>query len=282
MATAIEEMCADVSPGGRRPRADEPLRDAGFDSLAMAELAVAVEERFGVRLAATDVLSLRTVQDIVRAVVVRSPSTPRVPGGIGRCQAPVKLLAGWAVRWYSHLKVVGAEHVPEEGPAIVAANHRSMLDIPVLVVACPRPVYFMGKQELFADPLRRAFFHATGGFPVRREIADIRAVEVALGLLERGDLVGLYPEGKRSRTGEMLPFLKGAAWLALRSGAPVVPCGLSGTTYLKGQGRFRKHVTVAFGPPIRVDLEAEPIGRRERIDDLTERILEAVASLIRH
>jgi 1-acyl-sn-glycerol-3-phosphate acyltransferase len=177
------------------------------------------------------------------------------------------------------MRVTGEEHVPPTGPVILAANHRSFWDIPVHVVASPRPIAFMAKQELYRGPITGWMWRALGGFPVRRDTADIRAIDTALALLEQGDMVGVYPEGTRSRTGEMLPFLKGAAWLALRTGAPIVPCGLMGTERRTGW-RIRRRVQVAFGPTIAVEAEPDPRLRRERSGVLTGDLLEAIKRLL--
>ena len=282
----VAELARDIAPGAQEaPSGDAILADLGLDSLGLADLAVALEERFGVRLARGDVGGLRTVRDVAVIVQRKLPvgDEERIPPGIGRLQPLVKAVGGPAFRWQSHLDVSGAEHVPRTGPAIIAANHRSMLDVPLLVMACPRPITFMAKRELFGDPFRRWAFHTMGGFPVRREIADIRAIDVALAVLERGQMLGMYPEGTRSRTGKMLPFLKGAAWLALRTAALILPCGITGTgreTERNGGGGWRKHVRISFGPPLRVEREDDPETRREKAEDLTGELLDAVTRLL--
>ena len=280
----VAELVAEVAPAGHPlPTSDASLTDLGLDSLGLADLAVALEERFGVRLARGDVGGLRTIRDVAVTVQQRLPENgSRIPPGIGRLQSFVKTVGGPVFRWQSRLHVTGADHVPATGAAIIAANHRSMLDVPLLVMACPRPIVFMAKRELFGDPFRRWAFHTMGGFPVRREIADIRAIDVALAILERGEVLGMYPEGTRSRRGKMLPFLKGAAWLALRTAAPIVPCGIVGTE-ARPPGSpppLRKSVRIAFGPPIRVEREDDPEVRRNKADDVTDELLRAVVALL--
>lgn len=291
---AGEERAGPVGDGAAAPP-EARLVDLGLDSLGVAELVLALEERFGVPLVdlgVTESLRVGELAALVRGRLEGARVPPpgggegldrraRVPPGVGRLQQGTKRALGWLVAWQSRLEVRGAEHVPSSGPAIVAANHRSMLDIPILVVASPRPIVFMAKRELFADPIRRAVLHALGGFPVRREVADLRAVEVGLGVLERGEVLGLYPEGTRSRSGHMLPFLEGAAWFALRAGAPIVPCGISGTARRPGGRRaLRRDVTVAFGPPIRVERAADPRARRRQAEALTRELLGAVSELL--
>ena len=276
-------LVADLQPpAGVAPTPDARLVDLGLDSLACADLAVALEQRFSLRLADNDVTGHSTIREVGATVRHEMAAGARIPLGIGRHQRSGKALGGPPIRWFLRMQVTGAEHVPPTGPVIMAANHRSFWDIPVHVIASPRPIVFMAKQELYKGPVTTRMWRSLGGFPVRRDTADIRAIDIALALLERGEVVGVYPEGTRSRTGEMLPFLKGAAWLALRTGAPIVPCGLKGTERRK-QGehlRFRRRVFVAFGPPIVVEAEPEPRSRREKADALTERLLEAIRRLL--
>jgi 1-acyl-sn-glycerol-3-phosphate acyltransferase len=264
------------------PSRDARLSDLGLDSLACADVAFALEQRFGVRLADDDVTGHSTIADVAATVRGEMPVRQRIPEGLGKHQRFGKAVAGPPLRLFLRMQIIGAEHVPPTGPVILAANHRSFWDIPVHVIASPRPVLFMAKQELYKGPVTKWTWRALGGFPVRRDTADIRAVDTALALLERGEMVAIYPEGTRSRTGQMLPFLKGAAWLALRTGAPIVPCGLKGTERRRG-GRPRRlirQVRVAFGPPIPVDIEADAPTRRGKADALTQELLSAIQGLL--
>jgi 1-acyl-sn-glycerol-3-phosphate acyltransferase len=267
---------------GTAPTRDARLSALGLDSLACADLAFALEQRFGVRLADDDVTGHSTIAEVAATVRREMPARQRIPEGLGKHQRFGKAVAGPPLRWFLRMEVIGAEHVPSTGPVILAANHRSFWDIPVHVIASPRPVLFMAKQELYKGPVTRWTWRSLGGFPVRRDTADIRAVDTALALLERGEMVAIYPEGTRSRTGEMLPFLKGAAWLALRMGAPIVPCGLRGTERRSGgrPRRLMRQVRVAFGPPILVDVEPDTRARREKAGALTQELLSAIQNLL--
>ena len=283
----VAELCAALGPEDTAPpTSDAVLTELGLDSLACADLAAAVEERFGIRLADGDVAGLRTVGDVVRRVEEKVSAGPRIPPGLGRSQVAVESIIRWPVRAYTRMRIEGAENVPLEGPVVIAANHRSMLDVPVLVIASPRPMVFMAKEELFGDALRRRMWFELGGFPVRRQISDLRALDVALALLERGDAVGMFPEGTRGREAEMLPFLHGPAWLALRTGAPIVPCGIIGTGDQPGwDGRSSpwvgKHVRVAFGSPLQSEAEPDPRKRTVAMKQLTDDLRAAISSLIR-
>ena len=279
---AVAKMVEGLAPRNDGPaNRDTLLAELGFDSLACADLTTAVEERFGVRLVDGDFDQTRTVAEVAATVRSKMPERPRIPPGIGRLQQPVKALVGWGFRLQARLKVIGKENIPATGPVLIAANHRSMLDVPLVVIACPRPVTFMAKRELFGDPLRRWMFHTLGGFPVRREMADVRAMDIGLAVLEKGDVLGLYPEGTRSRKAEMLPFLKGAAWLALKVGAPIVPCGITGTERRGKYPQLVKRVRVTFGPRIEVERVTDARERRARAEEITTRLLEEITALVR-
>jgi 1-acyl-sn-glycerol-3-phosphate acyltransferase len=281
----VAELSAFYSPQpGIEVTPQTHLVDLGLDSLGYAELAIALDERFAVSLADADVAGIRTVADVAATVRREMPADrPRIPPGTGKHQRLAKVLAGWFIRLYCRLTVRGAEHIPVDGPVIVAANHRSMWDVPIHGLASPRPVTFMAKKELFKNPILGWAWRVLGGFPVRRDISDIRAIDTGLAVLERGEVLCLYPEGKRSKSGEMLPFLKGAAWLALRTGAPIVPSGIVGTGKAPPPGERKpllgKRVRVNFGEAIPVEREDDHRIRKEKAEALTSRLLEAITSL---
>ena len=280
---AVAELCAEIRPEpGPSPTSSDSLDALGFDSLATADLAAAVEERFGVRLADAEVEGLRTVADVAGAIHDRIPLRHRVDPDLGRLQAVGRRFPGPLLRRWLRLRVDGAEHVPTTGPVVLASNHRSFWDVPVHVIGTPRPVFFMAKKELYKGPAVAWLWKVLGGFPVRREIADIRSLDTALALLERQELVILYPEGTRSPDEQMLPFLKGSAWLALCTGAPLVPCALVGTERRVGGRRapLRRRVRMRFGPPIPVEREPDPRTRRAKSHELTERLLAEITALM--
>jgi len=280
---AVLESCAqatDEAPG--HITTDTPLADLALDSLGYAELAGTLDERFGIRLADTDLGAFRTVADLAATVRAEMRADrPLIQAGTGKYQQLGKALAGWFIRLYCRMRVRGTAHVPPTGPVIIAANRRSMWDVPIHVIACPRPVTFMAKRELFKGPLLSWAWRVLGGFPVRREISDIRAIDTGLAVLERGEVLGLYPEGTRSLSGEMLPFLKGAAWIALRMGVPIVPCGLKGTGRRPPEGKplIGKRVEVNFGPPLSIEREDDPRVRKEKAEALTAQLLDAITGL---
>jgi 1-acyl-sn-glycerol-3-phosphate acyltransferase len=161
--------------------------------------------------------------------------------------------------WF-RLRIVGAEHIPESGAAVVTPNHKSFWDSFFIGAATPRHVRFMGKVELFEKPYGRLLV-ALGAFPVRRGQSDAEAHKTALVILEQGGLLSLFPEGTRIREPDELgPPRRGAARLAIEAGTPLVPAAITGTDHLwLGPLPRPKRVQVAFSPPIPVaELEATP------------------------
>lgn len=199
----------------------------------------------------------------------------------GPLQGPAKTLLAPVARTYFRLEVRGTEHVPASGPVVLAANHESMWDVPLLVIACPRPIVFMAKEELFDRRHKDLFFTVLGGFPVPRGKVPVTAVKRSLATLEAGRVLGLYPEGTR-RPGTLLPFRPGAAWLALREGVPVVPVGIKGTALVNADRRLPRRIPlrIAFGEPIRVDPEPVHAVRRRRAAELSEELRRRVAALL--
>jgi 1-acyl-sn-glycerol-3-phosphate acyltransferase len=180
----------------------------------------------------------------------------------------VKLVIVPFLRVVYRLKIVGAEHVPDTGAAIIAPNHKSFFDSFFIAVATGRHLRFMGKSELFTG-LKGRLLIALGAFPVKRGASDQDALATARHILDEGGLLALFPEGTRVRESETLGTpKKGAARLALESGAPLVPCAITGTEKLFFGPLPRPHrVQVAFSEPIPVDqLEATP----EAAEQITE------------
>ncbi len=147
------------------------------------------------------------------------------------------------------LKIEGAENIPETGPVIIAPNHKSFWDAFFVAAATKRPIRFMGKNELFEGRGGKLLIRL-GAFPVRRGASDAEAIETARQILRDGGLLALFPEGTRVRDPTILgkPH-KGAARLALETGATIVPCAITGTDKLfagpaaetrPGPGRVRR------------------------------------------
>ena len=174
----------------------------------------------------------------------------------------------------------GLEHVPMEGPLVVASNHGSHLDPPLLGHALGRPVAFMAKAELFAIPLLGAVIRACGAYPVRRGASDREAIRTATAKLEEGWATGVFLDGTRQANGRVNNPLPGAALLAARSGAPLLPVAIVNSHRALGSGRIWPRLVplqLRVGAPIpppasrrRPDLDVTTALLKERINDLLE------------
>lgn len=227
---------------------------------------------------------LAEMDEAPRREVPRSPEAhgEQLLRGVGWFQGTAKLLAGGFLRTYFSMEVAGADRVPVEGPIVLTPNHDSMWDVPLLVVACPRRIVFMATQGVFDQRHKAAFFGALGGFPVERGTRDLGAMKKALAVVRARKVLCMYPEGTRSFGEGLLPFLPGAAWVALAEGAPVVPVGIRGTGEIwpkGGRGPRRARVRIAFGEPIEVERERAPNARRAKAAELTQELRSRVEAL---
>lgn len=153
---------------------------------------------------------------------------------------------------YFRMSRIGREHVIQDGPMIIAANHRSFLDPFVIGTIVRRPVYFVAKKELFRRPLTAWFLNSLGAFPIDRGNADGDAMATAREILERGDVVVIFPEGTRTRPGALGTPKRGVGRLALETGAPVLPVAVIGTEAIRRGWRIRPHkVRIRVGSPLR-------------------------------
>jgi len=179
------------------------------------------------------------------------------------------------------LRIKGAENIPREGAAIVVCNHLSMVDPFMVAYAARRIICFMAKKELFRNRIVGFLIRVTGAFPVDRSHPDVEAYRTATTVLKDGYLLGMFPEGTRSTTGEMQEFRLGAIRLAARTRIPIIPAAVYNTDSALPPGKFPRpaRIRVIFGPPIEFtelydrNDKGEPLERavatlRERIQDL--------------
>ncbi|HHV35647.1 MAG TPA: 1-acyl-sn-glycerol-3-phosphate acyltransferase [Syntrophomonadaceae bacterium] len=135
-------------------------------------------------------------------------------------------------------KVEGLDNFPQKGPVLVIANHTSYWDPIVVGSALGRKVHFMAKSELFSYPVLGFVIEKMGTFPVSRDRVDLSSLKRALALLDEGNVVCIFPEGTRSKTGKILPPLPGAAFLARKAGTPVCPVALQRRQRMFGNNLF--------------------------------------------
>jgi 1-acyl-sn-glycerol-3-phosphate acyltransferase len=205
--------------------------------------------------------------------------TTAVPPIDARAYRLARTILRLAFRGYFETHLSGQANLPLPGVAtVVAANHASALDVFVAGYALGRPGHFLAKMEATRTPLVGRFLLALGAIPARRDERDTEALRRLLAVLESGGLVGVAPEGTRSRDGLLGPYDPGFLWLAARTGARVVPCAIHGTRPLLPPGRRlprRGPLWVRFGPaltPEELGLAGRP-GRAE-----LERAAEVVRS----
>ncbi|CAN5248886.1 lysophospholipid acyltransferase family protein [soil metagenome] len=166
----------------------------------------------------------------------------------------------------------GAEHIPSTGGVILAANHESLFDPWLLALATPRPVRYMAKSDLWRFPLVGRALDAFGAFPVERGAGDATAISNAAELLRRGEVLGIFPQGT-SKQLRQRPYHRGAARLALATGAPIVPIRLIDTRGLPRPGRPRAQVIV--GEPILVEPAKPTLVAAKELTKRVERRLVA-------
>ena len=186
------------------------------------------------------------------------------------CRAVLRFL----YRLLFRFSAKGIEHVPSTGGVVLCSNHISLLDPPALGILLERKVCFMAKQELFDIPVFGTIIKGLGAFPVKRGGVGKETIRTAFKLLQDGGIMGIFPEGTRNTSGDVAAK-KGAAMIALKSGAAVVPVAVCGKYQL-----FRK-TYVVYGPPIDM---SDLLERKEHnmLEQATERIMEHIHALMKN
>ncbi|HEV2592856.1 MAG TPA: lysophospholipid acyltransferase family protein [Gaiellaceae bacterium] len=179
----------------------------------------------------------------------------------------------WAARLYQ-VELVGANAIPVSGPVILVANHESLFDPWILALATRRPVRYMAKAELWRHRLVGRAMESFGAFPIQRGAGDTAAISRAAQLLGDGQVLGIFPQGTAKRLAQR-PFHRGAARLALSTGAPIVPVSLTGTRGIPRPWR-RPRARVSVGAPIRVQQARPTVTASKNLTaQIEERINEA-------
>jgi 1-acyl-sn-glycerol-3-phosphate acyltransferase len=187
----------------------------------------------------------------------------RARRGVGWTYNFVRILITPPALLLYRTRAIGVKNVPRSGPLILAPNHFSQMDHFFVGLYLRRKVRFMAKSQLFGPPVLTYIFAHGGVFPVRRGHRDEEAFKTANMILEQGEMMLIYAEGGRSRTGELGEVKPGLGRIALESGAPVVPVAVHGSASVRRWKRLRfPKVTVQFGEPL--SFPVEPGATRER------------------
>ncbi len=194
-------------------------------------------------------------------------------------QRLIKVLK-FCFRLISDIDVAGVENVPQDGAFILATNHLSRLDTPLLGITCPRKVYAMVATKYQAYPFFRWLMDMADAIWVRRTEFDRDALVASLEVLKRGDVLGVAPEGTRSRTRTLQEGKPGVAFLAARLGILIVPVGIAGTERLwEDMGHLRRpHLQVVYGEPFRLPKEGKLTS--EELQAATDLIMQRIAVLL--
>jgi 1-acyl-sn-glycerol-3-phosphate acyltransferase len=203
----------------------------------------------------------------------------------GQIQTAARLALTPPFRFLWRVTTEGLDHVPATGGAIIAPNHISVLDSFFVPLVLPRRITYVGKAEYLDDWKTRWLFPAMGMIPIDRSGGDSsrRALDAAAGVLEAGELFGIYPEGTRARDGVLHKGHTGMARLALRTGAPIVPVGIVGTDAVQPpDARFPhpfRRVHLRFGRPVRVERYRGRADDRLVLRQITDEVMYEIAAL---
>jgi glycerol-3-phosphate dehydrogenase (NAD(P)+) len=173
-----------------------------------------------------------------------------------------RIVLGVAIQFYFSLERTGRKNIPKKGPVILAANHRSFLDPFLIGCMIRRPVYFVAKKELFQNRWQAWLLNGLGAFPIRRGEHDEESMATARGVLERGGVLVIFPEGTRIRKGPLGRPKRGVGRLALETGAPVVPVAILGSDRARRGWKIRPvWVRIRAGRPLRFPRVENPSPR---------------------
>jgi 1-acyl-sn-glycerol-3-phosphate acyltransferase len=199
--------------------------------------------------------------------------------GAGKAQDRARKMASPCVKALWTIDRQGYERLPETGPAILCPNHISFLDSAFLMFTLPRRISFVGKAEYMDSWKTKFLFPMLGMIPIDRTGGDASqgALDAAEGVLRRGELFGIFPEGTRSRDGYLYKGKTGAARLALKVGCPIFPVGIVGTDHIQPPDakvpKLRKHCTISIGRPVNVERYRKRADDRMVLRQITDEIM---------
>ena len=191
-------------------------------------------------------------------------------------------LAKILARVFFRMRVVGRENMVESGPLILAVNHASFFDPPLAGICSRRAVYYLARKTLMKWPFFGPLFPDMNVIPVERDGNDMSALREVIKKVKEGNGIVLFPEGTRSKDGQLQPARAGIGFVIAKTGAPVLPMRIFGAydAFPKGAKRLRfTKITVVIGQPIRFSPEELAIATRETYQILSTRVMDAIAAL---
>lgn len=181
-----------------------------------------------------------------------------------------RLIFRFVYRW----KIMGLHNVPTQGPAILCSNHISLWDPPAVGSPIERKIVFFAKDELFRPPVLGWIIRGLQAIPVKRGQGDRTAIKTALQVLADQKILGIFPEGTRSKTGEVSQAQTGVALFALKSGAPVIPAAIIGPY------RMFRPIHILYGPPVDLSEFQDQKTTSAVLEQVSQKIMNAIAELI--
>ena len=173
-------------------------------------------------------------------------------------------------------KIIGVENIPKEGGFILSANHISNFDPPFLGTFIDRTINYMGKEELFKNPIMAMICRGLNVFPVKRGAADKNAIKNAVKVLKSDGCLGIFPEGTRSKTGKLGKAELGVSVIAAMTKAPVIPAAIIGTKKIFSSEEKFPRLAVVYGEPLKFSGNAKD---KEVLNDFAQKIMSEIAKL---
>jgi 1-acyl-sn-glycerol-3-phosphate acyltransferase len=177
--------------------------------------------------------------------------------------------------------VRGAEHIPLSGSFILASNHFSFFEPPILAVSSPREIHFMAKKSLFGIPIFGSLIRSLNSIPINRGSADVAGLNQAVALLRGGEPLLIFPEGGRNKTGRLKGAKGGIGYLVLATGLPIIPAYVRNSNQILQCFLRKRKISVSFGPPLLPDPGWNNLERKEAHRRIGSAVMDRIAALER-
>lgn len=188
--------------------------------------------------------------------------------------ATLRLLCKCLFRLFFRWRVEGLENIPQTGPVVLCSNHISLLDPPLIGSALNRRIYFMAKEELFHIPVFGSLIRSLGAFPVKRGAADRAALRKAIEILQQSKVLGIFPEGTRSKSGKLGEARAGASLIAFKGNAVVIPVAIVGPY------RLFRPLYLRFGKPLDLSTYRQGKLTASLMEEVSQQIMQEIRLLM--